>query len=81
MIELIFSPEARWLWSLALIAALFFPIRKLIWVMSVRRKINKSAIVLIDEIEKKSLLRRATITAALLSFLFSILYVYQIFTL
>ena len=81
MIELIFSPEARWLWSLALITALFFPIRKLIWVMSVRRIINKSTNVLIDEIEKKSLLRRANIKAALLSILFSILYVYQNFTL
>jgi hypothetical protein len=81
MFEFMFTPESRWVWTLALMVALFFPVRKLIWVMIVRRAINKSGKQLIDNIEKNRLLGRASITAGILSFLFSIFYVSQIFTL
>jgi|TARA_B110000438_G_scaffold300073_2_gene351630 hypothetical protein len=77
-VELMFIPDAEWIWTLALMAALFFPVRKLIWVLSVRREINKSESKVIDKIEKKRLLVRASITAGLLSLLFSIIYNFKL---
>jgi len=79
MIKLLFSPEAKWLWTVAMMVALFFPVRKLIWVMTVRRAIKKNSLEHIDEIEKTRLMKRAGITAGLLSFLFSLFYVSKIF--
>jgi len=79
MIKLLFSPEAKWLWTIAMMVALFFPVRKLIWVMTVRRAIKKNSLEHIDEIEKTRLMKRAGITAGLLSFLFSLFYVSKIF--
>ncbi len=35
--EALFTSEYRWLWTVVLGAMLFMPVRKLIWVMSVRR--------------------------------------------
>ena len=32
------SPDYRWLWSAALAVALFFPVRKMIWVLAVRKE-------------------------------------------
>jgi hypothetical protein len=80
MIKLLFSPEAKWLWTVAMMVALFFPVRKLIWVMTVRRAIKKNSLEHIDEIEKTRLMKRAGITAGLLSFLFSLFYVSKIFS-
>jgi len=80
MIKLLFSPEAKWLWTIAMMVALFFPVRKLIWVMTVRRAIKKNSLEHIDEIEKTRLMKRAGITAGLLSFLFSLFYVSKIFS-
>jgi cytochrome c-type biogenesis protein CcmH/NrfF len=73
----IFQPQYWLLWSLILTVLLFFPIRKIIWVLSVRRAQRK-----IDEVdpqEQQRLRRRAGVTAVLLSFLFSISYTGYLF--
>jgi HEAT repeat protein len=50
-------------------------VRKLIWVLSVRRAQAKAQGELPDEATRNSLKRRAAFTAALLCFLFAYLYV------
>ena len=65
------------LWIMLLSTALFFPVRKLIWVLYVRKKqkIQQS----VSEEEKISLKKRATFTALLLCVVFSYIYVKQVF--
>ena len=65
------------LWIMLLSTALFFPVRKLIWVLYVRKKqkIQQS----ISEEEKISVKKRATFTAILLCVVFSYIYVKQVF--
>ena len=65
------------LWILFLSVALFFPVRKLIWVLYVRKK-QKTQKLVSDE-EKNSLKKRATFTAILLCIVFSYIYVKQVF--
>ena len=65
------------LWILFLSVALFFPVRKLIWVLYVRKK-QKTQKLVSDE-EKNSLKKRATFTAVLLCIVFSYIYVKQVF--
>ena len=65
------------LWILFLSVALFFPVRKLIWVLYVRKK-QKTQKLVSDE-EKNSLKKRATFTAILLCVVFSYIYVKQVF--
>ena len=65
------------LWIILLSAFLFFPVRKLIWVLYVRKKQKTQQSV--SEEEKNSLKRRATLTAALLCIVFSYVYVKQVF--
>ena len=65
------------LWIILLSTALFFPVRKLIWVLYVRKKQKTQQSV--SEEEKKSLKGRATFTAALLCIVFSYVYVKQVF--
>ena len=65
------------IWVVVLSAALFFPVRQLIWVLYVRKK-QKSQKIVLDE-EKKILKRRATFTSVLLCIVFSYLYVSQVF--
>ena len=65
------------IWVVFLSAALFFPVRQLIWVLYVRKKQKSQQIV--SEEEKKSLKKRATLTSMLLSIVFSYLYVSQVF--
>ena len=64
-------------WIIVLSAALFFPVRKLIWVLYVRKK-QKSQKEVSDD-EKKILKKRATFTSVLLCIVFSYLYVTQVF--
>lgn len=71
--ETVISPEYRWLWSAALGAALFYPVRQLIWVMAVRRQQRLQG-QLPDEAARQSLKRRATVTAALLCLVFAAVY-------
>ena len=65
------------IWVILLSAALFFPVRQLIWVLYVRKK-QKAQKTVSDE-EKKILKKRATFTSALLCIVFSYLYVSQVF--
>ena len=65
------------LWIILLSTVLFFPVRKLIWVLYVRKKqkVQKT----ISDDEKQSLKKRATITSILLCIVFSYIYVNQVF--
>ena len=65
------------IWVVLLSAALFFPVRQLIWVLYVRKKqkIEKS----VTEEDKKKLKKRASITSILLCIVFSYIYVNQVF--
>ena len=65
------------LWIIFLSVALFFPVRKLIWVLYVRKKQKTQQSV--SEEEKSSLKKRATFTAILLCIVFSYIYVKQVF--
>ena len=65
------------LWIILLSIALFFPVRKLIWVLYVRKK-QKSQKTVSDD-EKIQLKNRATFTSILLCVVFSYLYVSQVF--
>jgi hypothetical protein len=60
-------------WVLILAALLFWPMSKLIWVMSVRRLQRKLAREL-DEQEIAGQMNRARIISAFVSLLFSVLY-------
>ena len=64
------------LWIVLLTTALFFPVRKLIWVLYVRKKQKTQQSV--SEEEKSSLKKRATFTV-LLCVVFSYIYVKQVF--
>ena len=65
------------LWTILLSIALFYPVRKLIWILYVRRKQKKQQNV--SEDEKKFLKKRATFTSIFLSIVFSYVYVSQVF--
>jgi hypothetical protein len=67
------SPEYRWLWSAALGAALFYPVRQMIWVMAVRREQRRSG-QLPEQDVRESLKRRATMTSVLLCLVFAAVY-------
>ena len=64
-------------WIVLLSMVLFFPVRKLIWTLYVRKK--QKAQQSVSEEEKISLKKRATFTAILLCIVFSYLYVNQVF--
>ena len=65
------------LWIILLSTVLFFPVRKLIWVLYVRKKQKTQRSV--SEEEKIILRKRATFTSVLLCIVFSYLYVNQVF--
>ena len=65
-------------WIILLSTVLFFPVRKLIWVLYVRKKQKTQKSV--SEEEKSSLKKRATFTAILLCIVFSYIYVKQVFS-
>ena len=65
------------LWTIFLSIALFYPVRKLIWILYVRRKQKKQQSV--SDAEKNILKRRATFTSIFLSIVFSYVYVSQVF--
>lgn len=74
----LFSPQYQWFWTLVLGVLLFFPVRQLIWAMSVRREERKLARPT-DEDRRRALKRRATVTSVLLCFVFSVAYVHVMF--
>ena len=65
------------IWVIILSAALFVPVRQLIWVLYVRKKQKAQGEV--SEEEKISLKKRASFTSILLCIVFSYLYVIQVF--
>ena len=65
------------IWVIILSAALFFPVRQLIWVLYVRKKQKAQGEV--SEEEKISLKKRSSFTSILLCIVFSYLYVIQVF--
>lgn len=71
----LFSAKYMLLWALALAAALFAPVRRLIWVLYVRRAEGETA----PEEERLALRRRAGATALLLCFVFSYFYMAYLF--
>ena len=79
MVEYLFSSDAKWLWTMAMAMAMFIPVRRLIWVMTIRRALKKGGDENIDEAEQKRLLRRAGATSAMLCLLFSMFYVGRLF--
>lgn len=76
--QALFTAQYQWLWTLGLVIALFFPLRQFIWVMSVRRTEAKKGKT--DAAEQERLKRRAGVTSALLSFVFSFFYVSTLFS-
>lgn len=72
-----FTKDYFLLWAAVLALALFLPVRQLIWALYVRRATAKGANV--DQAESLRLKRRAGATAALLCFLFSVLYTMHLF--
>ena len=65
------------IWVVLLSAALFFPVRQLIWVLYVRKKQKSQQTV--SEEEKINLKKRASLTSLLLCIVFSYIYVNQVF--
>jgi len=78
--EALFSYEYRYLWVVVLAAALLFPVRQMIWVLTVRRAIRKGGEENVDAAERNRLKRRAGVTSALLCILFSAVYVNVLFS-
>ena len=64
-------------WILLLSSVLFFPVRKLIWILHIRRMQKKQETV--SEEEKKFLKKKATFTSVFLCIIFSYVYVNQVF--
>ena len=65
------------IWVVILSTALFLPVRKLIWVLYVRKK-QKSQKTVSDD-EKNILKKRANFSSLLLCIVFSYVYVSQVF--
>jgi hypothetical protein len=75
-VEALSSPNAIWIWAVLLAAALFYPVRQLIWVVQVRRAERDGKQ---DEARRASLKTRATVTSVLLCLVFSFLYTAHLF--
>ena len=74
--EAFFTRDYIWLWVLLLAGALFLPVRHLIWVLYMRRAQRQGEV---EEAEGRRLKTRASVTAALLCFIFSVLYTNHLF--
>lgn len=75
----IFTAEYKWLWAVLLALALFFPVRRFIWLMQIRRAVRTAGEDAVDDAERQRLKRRAGATSALMCALFSFLYVQVLF--
>lgn len=76
--EFLFSKDFVLVWAVVLTLALYFPTRKLIWVLYMRRayrKLNAEP----EPAESERLRRRAGFTAFLLCLVFSVLYTNYLF--
>ncbi len=74
--EALFDRSLQPLWALVLALALFLPVRRLIWVLYMRRAQKRQEDL--DALRER-LFRRATFTAALLSLIFSYMYTAYLF--
>lgn len=72
----LFTSEFSWSWALVLAVALYYPVRQLIWTMQVRRAERDGEQ---DAARRQALKKRAGVTSALLCFVFSWLYSWQLF--
>jgi len=77
--EALFTSEYSSLWAILLAAALFIPVRQLIWVMTVRRALRKGGEEKVGAAERQRLKKRAGVTSALLCLLLSFAYVRVLF--
>ncbi len=72
----LFTAEYALLWTAAMTAALFFPVRRLIWVLYVRRAERDG----VEDAERRQRLhRRAGATGSLLALVFSYFYIAWLF--
>ena len=72
----LFTAEYALLWTVVMALALFFPVRRLIWVLYVRRAERDGK----EDTERRQRLhRRAGMTGALLSFVFAYFYIAWLF--
>lgn len=74
----LFGPDYAILWAVGLALALFLPVRQLIWVLYVRRAQKQSGAD-VDAAEQARLKKRAGVTAALLCFVFAVVYTNYLF--
>ncbi len=72
----LFTKQYTLVWVFVLAAMLFFPVRQLIWVLYIRRAENDGSE---DEARRAALKRRAGVTSALLSLVFSYFYTTYLF--
>lgn len=75
--QALFTADYQWLWTIGLGLALLLPLRQLIWVLSVRRAESKDGAL--NDDSRHALKRRAGVTAALLSFIFAVVYMNNLF--
>ncbi len=74
--ETLFTKDYLVLWVVVLALALYYPLRQLIWVLYLRRASRQKPP---DEQETRRLKKRANVSAALISFVFSFLYTSYLF--
>ena len=76
--DALFTAQFQWLWTFVLALALFLPVRNLIWTLQLRRaaRIKGEAV---DEAEQVRLKKRASVSSGLLCFVFSLVYVNNLF--
>lgn len=77
--EAIFAQELWILWAALLALALFYPVWRLIWMMSVNRWARKSNQSIVPDDVRGRLKQRAAVTAGLLCFVVAVLYTYWLF--
>ncbi len=66
------------MWALVLGTALFVPVHRLMWVLAVRRAEAKTG-ARTDDAVRRRLKRRTAVTAALVCYVFAVLYSHQLF--
>jgi len=76
-VEALNSPDAIGFWTVALAAALFYPVRQLIWVVQVRRAERDGKQ---DAARRAVLKKRANVTSILLCLVFSFMYTAHLFS-
>lgn len=72
----LFSTDLWLLWATLLALLLFLPVRRLIWMLSVNRAARRHREI--DEVLKRRLKKRASLTAALACYVFAVLYTYTL---